>query len=365
MIIQSVVALSVTMRVEAWVAKGSLSVGVVGGTGYTGVELLRLLLAHDAVQVTTVTSRQQAGRPVADLFANLRGHLALNFVAPQDACLTDCDVVFFATPNGTAMKSTAELLDAGVRVIDLAADFRLRDQQLWEQWYGQDHCAANLLAEAVYGLPEINRQAIASARLVANPGCYPTAVQLGFLPLLEAGIVATDSLIADCKSGVSGAGRQAVVASLFSEVDGNFKAYGVPGHRHLPEIEQGLAAVAGKAVGLTFVPHLVPMRRGILATLYADLLDPAIDLQALFSVRYADEHFVDVLPAGSHPETRTVMGANHCRLAVHHPQGRRRVVVLSVIDNLLKGAAGQAVQNMNIMFGLPETCGLNGIALMP
>jgi len=347
------------------VAKGSLAVRVVGGTGYTGVELLRLLLAHTEVDIKAVTSREQAGRPVADLFANLRGHLALDFVAPQDACLKDCDVVFFATPNGTAMKATAELLAAGVRVIDLAADFRLRDQQVWEQWYGQEHCAAELLAEAVYGLPEINRQAIAGARLVANPGCYPTAVQLGFLPLLEAGAVVVDSLIADCKSGVSGAGRQAAVASLFSEVDGNFKAYGVSGHRHLPEIEQGLAAFSGQTVGLTFVPHLLPMRRGILATLYADLSDPSIDLQALFSERYADEYFVDVLPAGSHPETRTVMGANHCRLAVHRPQGGRRVVVLSVIDNLLKGAAGQAVQNMNIMFGLPESSGLNSIALMP
>ncbi len=347
------------------VAKRGISVGVVGGTGYTGSELLRLLLAHDDVQITAVTSREQAGRPVADLFANLRGHLTLDFVAPQDAGLQDCDLVFFATPNGTAMKMAAELLSAGVRIIDLAADFRLRDRALWEQWYGQSHAAPELLAEAVYGLPEINREAIAGARLVANPGCYPTAVQLGFLPLLEAGAVAVDSLIADCKSGVTGAGRQAAVANLFSEVDGSFKAYAVPGHRHLPEISQGLQAMAGEPPGLTFVPHLLPMRRGILATLYAELHDTSLDLQALFSERYANEAFVDVLPAGSHPETRTVTGANHCRLAVHRPQGGNRVVVLSVIDNLLKGAAGQAVQNMNIMFGRPESRGLQGIALMP
>ena len=226
------------------------------------------------------------------------------------------------------------------------------------------HVCPDLAAEAVYGLPEVNRAQIESARLVANPGCYPTAVQLGFIPLLEAGAIDAGSLIADAKSGVSGAGRKAEIATLFSEAADNFKAYGVGGHRHLPEIRQGLARIAGKEVGLTFVPHLTPMIRGIHATLYGRLTRE-VDLQALFEQRYADEPFVDVMPAGSHPETRSVRGANRCRIAVHRPQGGDTVVVLSVIDNLVKGAAGQAVQNMNIMFGLPETAALNEVPLLP
>jgi N-acetyl-gamma-glutamyl-phosphate reductase len=273
--------------------------------------------------------------------------------------------VFFATPNGTAMKSAPELLARGVRVIDLAADFRLRDAQEWAHWYGMPHACPELLAEAVYGLPEVNREAIRGARLIANPGCYPTAAQLGFLPLIEAGLVDSARLIADCKSGVSGAGRKAAVATLFAEAGESFKAYAVPGHRHLPEIRQGLAAASATPVGLTFVPHLVPMVRGILATLYAELRADAADLQALYEERYADEPFVDVLPAGAHPETRSVKGANTCRIAVHRPQHGHTVVVLAVIDNLVKGAAGQAVQNMNILFGLEETAGLTDIALLP
>ena len=345
--------------------KGRVSIGVVGGTGYTGVELLRLLLAHPDIRLEFVTSRGQAGTAVADLYPNLRGHTDLRFVAPEDARFADCEIVFFATPNGTAMQMARELLAAGVRIIDLAADFRLRDPEVWAQWYGQSHAAPELLEEAVYGLPEINRASIPEARIVANPGCYPTAVQLGLLPLIEGGLVDTGGLIADCKSGASGAGRQAQVATLFTEVDESFKAYAAAGHRHLPEIVQGLGQLAGRPVDLTFVPHLVPMRRGILATLYAGLLDETVDLQGLYEQRYAAEPFVDVLPAGSHPETRSVTGANLCRMAVHRPQGGRRVVVLSVIDNLVKGAAGQAVQNMNLMLGLPETHGLEGIALLP
>jgi N-acetyl-gamma-glutamyl-phosphate reductase len=251
-----------------------------------------------------------------------------------------------------------------VRVIDLAADFRIKDVAEWEKWYGITHAAPALVAEAVYGLPEVNRDKIRSARLVANPGCYPTAVQLGFLPLLESGVVDLEHLVADAKSGVSGAGRKAEVPTLFSEASDNFKAYGVPGHRHLPEIRQGLSAVAGQPVGLTFVPHLTPMIRGIHATLYARL-QRDVDLQALFEQRYADERFVDVMPAGTHPDTRSVRGANHCRIAVHRPQGGKTVVVLSVIDNLVKGAAGQAVQNMNLMFGLSEDAGLEGLPLLP
>lgn len=342
-----------------------IKVGIVGGTGYTGVELLRLLAAHPGVELTAITSRGEKGAKVSDLFPNLRGRVDLAFVEPDEAVLGKCDVVFFATPNGTAMNSAPVLLGEGVRIIDLAADFRLRQPQEWEQWYGMPHACPELLAEAVYGLPEVNREAIRHARLVANPGCYPTAVQLGFLPLLEAGLIDRQSLIADAKSGVSGAGRKAEVGILLCEAGDNFKAYNVAAHRHWPEIRQGLSAATGKPVELVFVPHLTPMIRGIHATLYATLTDSKADLQAVFEGRYANEPFVDVMPPKSHPETRSVRGANQCRLAVHQPRNGKTVVVLSVIDNLVKGAAGQAVQNMNLMFGLPETTGLEGIALLP
>ncbi|MDQ2695437.1 MAG: N-acetyl-gamma-glutamyl-phosphate reductase [Pseudomonadota bacterium] len=342
-----------------------IKAGIVGGTGYTGVELLRLLAGHPEVDLAIITSRSEQGVAVAELFPNLRRHLRLAFVAPDDRRLAACDVVFFATPTGTAMASAPALLAAGARIIDLAADFRLRDPAAWERWYGMRHACPELLETAVYGLPETHREALRDARLVANPGCYPTAVQLGFLPLVEQGLVDLDHLIADAKSGVSGAGRKAALGTAFCEAGENFKAYGVPGHRHLPEIRQGLAAAAGGEVGLTFVPHLTPMIRGIHATLYARLPDPDIDLQGLYESRFAGEPFVDVLPAGAHPETRTVRGANVCRIAVHRPQGGDMAVVLAVIDNLVKGAAGQAVQNMNLMFGFEETAGLHGIGLMP
>lgn len=341
-----------------------IKVGVVGGTGYTGVEILRLLAQHPEVELKAITSRGEAGMPVADMFPSLRRRVDLRFVEPQAADLGACDVVFFATPNGIAMQQARALVDAGVKVIDLAADFRITDIAEWEKWYGMTHACPDLVAEAVYGLPEINRAAVKSARVVANPGCYPTAVQLGFLPLVEAGVVDAGSLIADAKSGVSGAGRKAETHILFSESADNFQAYGVAGHRHLPEIRQGLSRAAGQAVGLTFVPHLTPMIRGIHATLYARLTKD-VDLQALFESRYAGEAFVDVMPKGAHPSTRSVRSANMCRIAVHRPQGGDVVVVLSVIDNLVKGAAGQAVQNMNILFGLPETTGLEQIPLMP
>jgi len=342
-----------------------IRVGIVGGTGYTGVELLRLLATHPHVQLQAITSRSEAGRPVSDIYGSLRGHVDLAFSEPDIDTLSSCDLVFFATPNGTAMKMVPELLQAGVKVIDLAADFRLKDPALWEQWYGMPHACEDILAEAVYGLPELNRDAVREARLVANPGCYPTASALGFLPLVENGLVDTANLVADCKSGVSGAGRGANAAMLMGEVGESFKAYAVPGHRHLPEIRQTLGWVTDGDVGLTFVPHLVPMIRGIQATLYGRLTGNAEDLQGLFEQRYADEPFVDVLPAGSHPETRSVRGVNHCRIAVHRPQGGDTVVVLSVIDNLTKGAAGQALQNMNLMFGLDETTGLQQVALSP
>jgi len=341
-----------------------LKIGIVGGTGYTGVELLRILSQHPEVNIEAITSRKEAGMDVAQLFPSLRGRIELKFSDPAEANLDKCDVVFFATPNGIAMKQVPPLLDAGVRIIDLAADFRIKDIAVWEKWYGMSHACPELVAEAVYGLPEINRDRIKTARLIANPGCYPTAVQLGFLPLVESGVADLGHLVADAKSGVSGAGRNAEIHTLFAEAADNFKAYGVSGHRHLPEIRQGLSQAAKHPIGLTFVPHLTPMIRGIHATLYVKLLKE-VDLQALYENRYVNEPFVDVLPAGSHPETRSVRGSNLCRIAVHRPQGGDTAVILSVTDNLVKGAAGQAVQNMNLMFGLPETLAITQAPLFP
>jgi N-acetyl-gamma-glutamyl-phosphate reductase len=300
------------------------------------------------------------------MYPNLRGHYDnLAFSVPDVATLGACDVVFFATPHGVAHALAGELLAAGTKVIDLSADFRLQDAEEWAKWYGQPHGAPELLPEAVYGLPEVNREAIKGARLIAVPGCYPTATQLGLLPLLEAGLADNSRLIANCASGVSGAGRGAKVGSLLCEASESMMAYSVKGHRHLPEISQGLRRAAKGPVGLTFVPHLAPMIRGIHATLYATVADRGVDLQALFEKRYANEPFVDVMPAGSHPETRSVRGANVCRIAVHRPQGGELVVVLSAIDNLVKGASGQAVQNLNILFGLDERLGLSHAALLP
>lgn len=339
--------------------------GIVGGTGYTGVELLRILALHQEVEVAIVTSRADAGTRVDAVYPSLRGHIDAVFTAPDVDALAACDVVFFATPNGTAMLMAGQLLARGVKVIDLSADFRLQEAKEWSQWYGMEHACPDLLREAVYGLPEVNRESIKSARLIACPGCYPTAVQLGFLPLLESGLIDPDHLIADVKSGVSGAGRKAELATLMSECGESFKAYSVPGHRHLPEIRQGLAKATGQPVGLTFVPHLTPMIRGIHATLYGRFHADVEDLQALYEQRYQGEVFVDILPKGAHADTRSVRGSNRCQIAVHRPQGGDTVVILSVIDNLVKGASGQAVQNMNLMFGLEEDSGLRTLALYP
>ncbi len=345
-----------------------IKAGIVGGTGYTGVELLRLLVQHPRVELKVITSRKDAGTPVATMFPSLRGRMALAFSEPDPRALGACDVVFFATPSGVAMGEARALLDAGVRVVDLSADFRIRDVAEWERWYKLKHAAPELVREAVYGLCEVNREQIRKARLVANPGCYPTVTQLGFLPLVEAGAVDLDHLIADAKSGVSGAGRKAELNLSFSEASDNFAAYGVPGHRHWPEIRQGLAQVAGREIGLVFTAHLTPLIRGIHATLYGRIAKE-IDFQALYEKRFANEPFIDVLPAGSHPDTRSVRAANVCRIAVHRPrEGRERadtVVVLSVIDNLVKGASGQAVQNMNLMFGFPEAMGLEQAPVVP
>ncbi len=345
-----------------------IKVGIVGGTGYAGVELLRLLANHPNVDLQVITSRSESGIAVSALYPNLRGHLDIEFSEPDVSTLKNCDLVFFATPNGIAMKMVSELIQSGVKVIDLAADFRIKDVAVWEQWYGMKHACPEYIEKAVYGLPEMNRDAIKNARLIANPGCYPTAVQLGFLPLIDHKLINTEFLIANCCSGVSGAGRGANIGTLLCEASESFKAYAASGHRHLPEIKQGLALANGHSVDLTFVPHLSPMIRGIHATLYAKPLKDNIkiaDIQTLFEEYYADEPFVDVLPAGSHPETRTVKGANICRIAIHEQQETNTLIILSVIDNLVKGAAGQAVQNMNIAFGLQENSGLNIVPLMP
>lgn len=341
-----------------------IKVGIVGGTGYTGIELLRILAQHPQAELVVITSRKEAGTAVAELFPGLRGAVGLAFSDPSKADLRRCDVVFFATPNTVAMTEARALVDAGVRVVDLSADFRIRNVAEWEKWYRVKHASPDLLVQTVYGLPEVHRAKIKQARLVANPGCYPTAVQLGLLPLMEAGAIDLDHLIADAKSGVSGAGKRAEEHLLFSEASDNFKAYGVSGHRHWPEIRQGLDAAAGRSVGLTFVPHLVPMIRGIHATLYARITSNT-EFQRLYQDRYRGEPFVDVLPSGSEPDTRSVRASNACRIAVHRPHGGDMLVVISVIDNLVKGASGQAVQNMNIMFGFEETMGLSHLAIVP
>ncbi len=342
-----------------------IHVGIVGGTGYTGVELLRILALHYEVQVEVVTSRSDAGQRVDALYPNLRGLCDVVFTEPNVESLSDCDVVFFATPNGTAMLMAEQLLKQNVKVIDLSADFRIQDDKEWSKWYGMKHACPDLMSQAVYGLPEINREAIKQTQLLACPGCYPTAVQLGFLPLIENKLIDFSHLIADVKSGVSGAGRKAQVSALMSEVGESFKAYAVAGHRHLPEIVQGLEKISKQSIGLTFVPHLTPMIRGIHATLYGKITADVSQVQTLFEQRYEHELFVDVLPQGAHPDTRNVRGSNKCQIAIHQPQGSGTIVVLSVIDNLVKGAAGQAVQNMNIMFGLNEIQGLTTVALYP
>lgn len=346
-----------------------IKAGIIGATGYTGIELLRLLAPRADVEICAITSRELEGVPVQAHFPNLRGHLDLQFSAPDSGALSQCDVVFYATPHGVAMHTVPGLLGAGVRIIDLSADFRIKDIALWEQWYKTSHSCPELVAKAVYGLPEVNRAQIKQAELVAVPGCYPTAIQLGFLPLLEQNLVVSERLIADAKSGVSGAGRKAVEDYLLCEATESIKAYSVAGHRHHPEICQGLNLVSGSPVRLTFIPHLVPMIRGILATLYAPVksgLSVTIEqLQSIFEDRYANEPFVDVLPQGVLPATRDVKGSNKCEISITYSKDTDTIVVLSAEDNLVKGASGQAVQNMNIMFGLEETAGLQGIALLP
>ncbi len=346
-----------------------IKIGIIGGTGYTGVELLRILVGHPNAELCFITSRSENGKAVSELFPNLRGFTDLSFSVPDVKDYQDCDVVFSATPNGIAMQHARELIENGTKLIDLAADFRIKDIEVWEKWYGMQHACPELVEQAVYGLPEINRQYIKSAEIIANPGCYPTATTLGFLPLVKNNLVKLTSLIADTKSGITGAGRGASVANLYSETADSFKAYAVAGHRHHPEISQTLANFSNRNdVNLTFVPHLTPMLRGIHATLYADLIDSSQsieELQTLFQQAYEDEPFVDVMPLGSNPDTRSVKSSNTCRIAVHKAGGSNKLVILSVIDNLTKGAAGQAVQNMNLMFDLDESVGLKSPGLLP
>jgi N-acetyl-gamma-glutamyl-phosphate reductase len=349
-------------------ASNKIKVGIVGGTGYTGVELLRLLAIHPDVELTAITSRSEAGMPVADMFPSLRGYVDLAFADPATANLNACDVVFFATPHGVAMSQAQTLLAANVKVIDLAADFRLQDTAVFEKWYKMPHSCPDVLSKAVYGIPELNREQIKSAQVIGNPGCYPTTVLLGLAPLLEQSLIDFSApIIADSKSGVSGAGRKAEVATLFAESSDSMKAYGVAGHRHHPEIYAQLTQLAGTDLQFIFVPHLIPMIRGMLSTIYVKLTDKAnsIDLQALYQQRYQHERFVDVMPAGSLPETRSVRGSNQLRIALHKQNDARYLTLVVVQDNLVKGAAGQAVQNMNIMFDLLETTGLEVVPLLP
>lgn len=348
-----------------------ISVGIVGGTGYTGVELLRLLLRHPDVQVSVLTSRTEAGKRVDDMFLSLRGYTDLQFSDLDMNVLKHCDVVFFATPHGVAMKHAAELVAANTKVIDLAADFRLQNLQQFEKWYGLEHSCPDILTESVYGLTELNREKIKQAKVVGNPGCYPTTVQLGLAPLFksEQELVKPASIIIDAKSGVSGAGRKASLGMIYSENADNFKAYGVAGHRHHPEIVEALENISGQSGvfdQILFIPHLVPMIRGMFSTIYVDLTEQGqnTDLQSLYEIFYADEQFVDVMPSNSSPETRSVRGANQLRIALYKPQPTK-LVILVVQDNLVKGAAGQAVQNMNLMFGCAENAGLTGIGLLP
>ena len=344
-----------------------VKVAIIGGSGYTGLELLRLLSRHPRVEVTVVTSREFEGKGVGTVFPALAGICDLSFSWPDPARLAGAAQLFFvALPHQTAMAVIPTLLEAGAKVVDLSADFRFRDRAVYEQWY-QEHSAPDLLAEAVYGLPELYREAIQTARLVGNPGCYPTSVILGLAPLLAAGFIDPHSIIADCKSGASGAGRGVSLATLYCEVNDAFRAYKVADHRHTPEMEQELSRLAGEPLTITFTPHLVPMSRGILATLYARpkrSLELA-EIDQAYREFYRDEPFVRLCPPEVLPNTIMVRGSNYCDLAVRLDRRANRLIVLSAIDNLTRGASGQAVCNMNLMLGFPETQGLDLVPCLP
>ncbi|BCR05441.1 N-acetyl-gamma-glutamyl-phosphate reductase [Desulfuromonas versatilis] len=344
-----------------------IKVAIVGASGYTGVELIRLLANHPQVEIACLTSRQNAGEQIAAVFPSLLERITLACDGSETGVVIEkADVVFTALPHQAAMAVVPDLLAAGKKVIDLSADYRLRDAAVYEAWY-QKHSSPELLKEAVYGLPEIYREQVRCARLVANPGCYPTSVALALAPLLKRGLIDPASLIVDSKSGTSGAGRSAKVGSLFCEVNEGFQAYGVAKHRHTPEIEQTLGDLAGKPVMINFTPHLLPVNRGILSTCYASLQESrtTAELLAAFREEYADEPFVRVHPAGSLPNVAYVRASNYCDLGVVSDSRTGRVIVVSAIDNLVKGAAGQAVQNMNLMLGFEESAGLTGLPVFP
>lgn len=354
-----------------------LQAAIVGGTGYTGVELIRLLSSHPEVTIKWLTSRSEAGKPVASIFPSLRGISDLTYSdLGEDTlqALAACDVVFFATPHGVAMQQAEELVKAGVKVIDLAADFRLQSLEQFEQWYKHKHACPELLKQAAYGLPEINREAIKEAQVIGNPGCYPTTAILGLKPVIEAQNkkgepVIESRIIIDAKSGVSGAGRQAKLNLNYAETTDNFNAYGVTGHRHLPEIEQGVHQLLQSEFthNIRFVPHLVPMIRGMFTTIHLGLTEAGceLDLQQLYEQAYQNERFIDVLPKGEFPDTRSVRASNRLRIAVHQDNNTKSATILVVQDNLVKGAAGQAVQCMNVMFGFDESLGLNHVPVVP
>ncbi|MEQ8195139.1 MAG: N-acetyl-gamma-glutamyl-phosphate reductase [Rhodospirillales bacterium] len=343
-----------------------IRIAIIGASGYTGAELVRLLARHPNAQLSALTADRNAGKPVSDVFPHLGGLELPDMVKKEDVDWSAVDVVFCCLPHGTTQEFIAELPDH-LKVIDLSADFRLKNVNTYAEWYGHAHRAPALQKEAVYGITELARDAIKKARLVANPGCYPTSVQLPLVPLIAAGKIETDAIIIDAKSGVSGAGRAAKEATLFAEVSEGIHAYGVASHRHAPEIEQGLSAAAGADVIVNFTPHLMPMNRGILASIYVSMKKgvSAEDLHATLSERYAGEAFVRVLPMGATPHTRHVRGSNHCLIGVVADRIPGRAIVVSVIDNLVKGASGQAVQNMNLICGLPETAGLEQEPLFP
>lgn len=340
-------------------------VGIVGASGYTGAELARILCNHPGVEITAATSRQYAGKPLSHAFPNLRGRVDLPCEDLQGKELADrADLFFTAVPHRTAMDIVPQLLAAGKMVVDLSADFRIHDAAVYEQWY-QAHSAVELLPSAVYGLPEIHRREIGKTRLVANPGCYPTSVVLGLAPLLRAGLIDLDTIVIDSKSGVSGAGRAAQTGSLYCEVADGFRAYKVGEHRHTPEIEQELSGLGGRQVTVSFTPHLVPMSRGILSTIYARAVSPLSRLEELYRDFYQGEEFVRICPEGTYPATQHVRGSNYCDIGCKYDPRTGRIVVLSAIDNVVKGAAGQAVQNMNILCGFPENRGLLSVPLFP
>ena len=344
-----------------------LKIGIVGASGYTGEELARILSRHSEVELTVATSRKFAGQKLADVFPNLRSvvDITLEDLGP-DELVSRADLFFTAVPHQTAMNIVPKLLQAGCKVVDLSADFRISDAAVYEEWY-QAHSAPEYLAQAVYGLPEINREKIEKSSLVANPGCYPTSIILGTAPLLKSGLIDAESIIADSKSGTSGAGRAAQVGSLFCEVNDGFRAYKVGAHRHTPEIEQEISLLAGKPVTISFTPHLLPISRGILSTIYANLND-GVDTAAVaaaYDEFYRDEYFVRLCPSGIYPATQYVRGGNFCDIGFKVDLRTGRLVILSAIDNLVKGAAGQAVQNMNLMCGFAESEGLGIVPLFP